>query len=384
MVGIITLRRAFADALTRKIAELPQVQDTYRPQSIDLPQVRINVDRAKAALLGLTETDIIRNVVMALMSSAQLAPNIWIDPSSGNPYVIGVQYPEYMVRDLRTLEDIPLAPERGFGPGRGNGPPPRTLKDVATIEPTQGPVEVYHYKLSRVSQIYVSVAGDDLAKAAAEVESIARSFDMPKGMRVEVRGEVPSMRSSFQEMVFALGLAVLLVYLLLVAQFSSWLDPLIVIASAPLGLIGVAIMLWVTGSSLNIQSCMGVLMLIGISVSNGVLLVQFANELRQQGVVTREAILRAARTRLRPILMTTLATIGGLLPLALHLHPGDEMNLPLARAVIGGMISSMFLTLFVIPALYTMFKPAGPAIRPAELPEPNPAASEEPRCAPPS
>lgn len=357
-------RRAFAESLTRKVAALPQVQDTYRPQAIDLPQVKINVDRAKAALVGLTETDVIRNVVMALMSSAQLAPNIWLDPLSGNPYVIGVQYPEHVVRDLRTLEDIPISPERGFGPGRGTGPPPRTLKDVATLEPTQGPVEVFHCKLTRVSQIYVSVSGDDLAGAASDVERIVKDSEVPKGVRVEVRGEVPSMRSSFGEMAFALVLAVVFVYLLLTAQFSSWIDPLIVVASAPLGLVGVALALWITGSSINVQSCMGVLMLVGISVSNGVLLVQFANEQREAGVPTRDAILLASRTRLRPILMTTLATVGGLLPLAIHLHPGDEMNLPLARAVIGGLISSMVLTLFVIPALYTLLKPVGP-LRPA-------------------
>lgn len=368
-------RRALADTLTRKVAALPQVQDTYRPQAIDLPQVRINVDRAKAALVGLTETDVIRNVVMALMSSAQLAPNIWIDPNSGNPYVVGVQYPEHVVRDLRTLEDIPIAPERGFGPGRATGLSPRTLKDVATLEATQGPVEVYHYRLMRVSQIYVGVAGDDLARAAADVEEIVRQCEIPKGLRVEVRGEVPSMRSSFREMAFALVLAVVLVYLLLAAQFSSWVDPLVVVATAPLGLVGVAITLWATGSSLNVQSCMGVLMLVGISVSNSVLLVQFANERRAEGVPSREAILLAARTRLRPIVMTTLATVGGLLPLALHRHPGDEMNLPLSRAVIGGMLSSLVLTLFAIPALYTLLKPVGPSAVP-EAPEPA-LASEE-------
>lgn len=370
-------RRALADAITRKVAALPQVQDTYRPQAIDLPQVRINVDRDKAALVGLTETDVIRNIVIALMSSAQLAPNIWIDPASGNPYVIGVQYPEHLVRDLHTLEDIPIAPERGFGPGRGAGPPPRTLKDVATIRPTQGPVEVFRYRLSRVSQIYVGVGGDDLAGTAAAIERVVRESEVPRGMRVEVRGEVPSMRSSFREMAFALALAVVFVYLLLAAQFSSWVDPLIVVATAPLGLVGVSVMLWVTGSSLNIQSCMGVLMLVGISVSNAVLLVQFANDQRAAGVPTREAMLLAARVRLRPILMTTLATIGGLLPLATHLHPGDEMNLPLARAVIGGMLSSMALTLFVIPALYTLLKPAGPGV-PPEPPDPSPAQSERP------
>ena len=168
-------------------------------------------------------------------------PNIWIDPDSGNPYVIGVQYPEHAVVDFRTLEDIPIAPERGFGPGRGTISTPRTLKDVATISLTQGPVEVFHYKLTRVSQVYIGVSGDDLARAAGKVERIVQSTEIPKGMRVELRGEVPSMRASFREMAFALVLAVLLVYLLLTAQFSSWLDPLIVVATAPLGVVGAII-----------------------------------------------------------------------------------------------------------------------------------------------
>jgi multidrug efflux pump subunit AcrB len=160
----------------------------------------------------------------------------------------------------------------------------------------------------------------------------------------------------------ALGLAVLLVYLIMVAQFSSWLDPLIMIVAAPLGIIGVALVLWATNTSLNIQSCMGVLMMIGISVSNSVLLIEFANRERHNGKPTLEAILSSARVRLRPILMTTIATIAGLMPMAIHLHPGDEMNLPLARAVIGGLAGSTVLTLIVVPVLYVLLKPRGDAI----------------------
>ena len=181
---------------------------------------------------------------------------------------------------------------------------------------------------------------------------------LPKGVRVTLRGEVASMRESFAEMGFNLALAVLLVYLVMAAQFSSWLDPLIMIVAAPLGLVGVIDMLWLTGTSLNIQSLMGVLLMIGISVSNSVLLIEFANQLRGQGKSTSDAVVEAARTRLRPILMTTIATILGLLPMALHLRPGDEMNVPLARAVIGGLAGSTLLTLFVVPVLYVLCKPA--------------------------
>jgi multidrug efflux pump subunit AcrB len=282
---------------------------------------------------------------------------------------------------------------------------------VARIQRTQGAVEVYHRDINRVSQLFVNVAGNDLAGIAAEIERLvdqppleyamtnlpadrlhlaenedfrkdfqtyvkrnkkairaeiqrkygvdAERLKLPQGVRVKVRGEVSSMRQSFSEIGFSLVLAVLLVYLVMAAQFSSWLDPLIMIVAAPLGLIGVVGMLWATGTSLNVQSCMGILMMVGISVSNSVLVVEFANRQRAAGLDALTASVTAARIRLRPILMTTVATILGLLPMALHLRPGDEMNVPLARAVVGGLAGSTLLTLFVVPMLYTSLKYRG-------------------------
>jgi multidrug efflux pump subunit AcrB len=409
------VRRALARKLDRRIARIPQVKDTYMPQGMDLPQLQINVDRQVAQLLGFSETDVVRNVIVALMSSAQLAPNFWIDPRTGNPYIIGAQYPEHAVRDKHTLESIPIT--RG---ARADGSRPRVrLDQVAHIDRVQGPVEVFHHNIDRVSQILVSVGDQDLAGVAAEIDRIVAEFPLkhalsllpddkrrklehdeafkdkleaylregqkperldaqrkailkdygvdpeplrlPEGVRFSVRGEIRSMRDSFQEMTFSLILAVLLVYLIMAAQFASWLDPLIMIVAAPLGLVGVVGILWATGTSLNIQSFMGVLMMVGISVSNSVLVVEFANRQRQDGLDTWSAIVSAARTRLQPILMTTLATIVGLTPMALHLHPGDEMNIPLARAVIGGLTGSTLLTLFVVPVLYVLLKPRGAA-----------------------
>jgi multidrug efflux pump subunit AcrB len=424
-------RRTFSRELNARIHRLPHVKDTYLPQGMDLPQLRIDVDRTKAALLGFTELDVVRNVITALMSSAQIAPNFWIDPETGNPYVIGVQYPEQIVEDVQTLENIPITSERGRSGTRGSsvvaaglydpaaGPTARLLKDVARVERTQGPVEVYHASVNRVSQLFVNVGEGDLASVAADVQQIVdhypleyalqhlpadklgladnRKFErhlatyfrtdqkalrgliqnqygidpdtlkMPKGYRAEVRGEVTSMKHSFAEMTIVLALAVLLVYLVMAAQFASWLDPLIMIVAAPLGLIGVTAILWATGTSLNIQSFMGVLMMVGISVSNSVLLVEFANRQRAAGMATMEAVVSAARIRLRPILMTTVATIACLLPMAIHLRPGDEMNLPLARAVIGGLAGSTLLTLYVIPVLYLMIKPKGPGVPVVEV-----------------
>jgi multidrug efflux pump subunit AcrB len=358
------VRRQVARDIEAKILEarkttLPQVQDTYLPQAMDLPQLKIVVDRDKAQLLGYTQTDILRNVITALMSSAQLAPNFWIEPSTGNPYIIGVQYPEYQVVDLQTLENVPISATRSGGrvAERGPGPTVRLLKDVATIQRTQGPVEIYHNESTRVSQLFVSIRGNDLARAAAEIERICQAQELPKGVRVRVLGEVSSMRKSFAAMAFTLVFAVILVYLVMVVQFRSFVDPAIMLVTAPLGLIGVIAILWLTRTSFNIQSAMGVLMMIGISQSNGVLIVDFANRKMEEGLDSFHAVVGAARTRLRPIIMTTVATIIGLLPMAVHRHPGDEMNLPLARAVIGGLTGSTLLVLFVIPALYVLVRP---------------------------
>ncbi|HYV36376.1 MAG TPA: efflux RND transporter permease subunit [Gemmataceae bacterium] len=451
-------RRLVAKALERRIGRIPQVKETYLPQSMDLPQLSIEVDRTAAARLKLTQTDVVRNVITALMSSAQLSPNFWIDPSTGNPYIIGVQYPENVVENIQTLENVPVTAGQGQ-----NAPRQALLRDVASIQRSQGPVEVYHHQADRVSQLFVSVGDNDLGRVASEIDRIVAELPLtyaiiklppealldyaikvfpadkgnprqdgkllqkltaffhneepevaedlrdnygvnaatlhlgndprfreklqnyfsltrgqkeaqaemqkdygvdpeplrlPPGVRVTVRGEVASMRESFGAMGVNLAMAALLVYLVMAAQFSSWLDPLIVIVAAPLGLIGVAATLWATGTSLNIQSLMGVMLMIGISVSNSVLLVEFANRLREGGLSTFDAIVQAGRTRLRPILMTTIATVAALLPMAIHLHPGDEMNLPLARSVIGGLAGSTLLTLFVVPLLYVFLKPA--------------------------
>ncbi len=347
-------RRQLARSLETRIAHIDGAVDSFQPQGIDLPQLRVEVDRVRASLVQLNESDIVRNVIVALMSSAQIAPNFWIDPKSGNPYFIGVQYPEEHVEGIDTLETIPVTPDRS-----GPRTKPRQLKEVASIVRSQAPVEVFHHNASRVSQLFVNVSGQDLAGTAAEVEKILQDTDVPKGLRVTVQGEVQSMRDSFRDMGFSLVLAVLLVYAVMAGQFSSWLDPLIMIVAAPLGLIGVVGMLWLTGDSLNIQSIMGVLMMVGISVSNSVLLVEFANRQMAEGIPPFEAAVSAARIRLRPVLMTTIATIFGLLPMAIHLRPGDEMNLSLARAVIGGLAGSTLLTLLVVPVLYTLLKRRG-------------------------
>lgn len=446
-------RKVVAQVLNHRISRLPQVKDTYLPQAMDLPQLSIEVDRVKAARLQLTQADAIQNVIAALMSSAQLAPNFWIDPQSGNPYIIGVQYPEHLVQDIQTLENVPLTVDRTK---QARTP---LLRDVADIVRTQAPVEIYHYNADRVSQLFLSVGNNNLAGVAAATERIlaqlplnyalaklsreslhdyavkvfprgkgdpaadpalaqllqslfleeeefpadefeekygvsVESLDLtknevfkdrleaytrkgrqavrdeihqvygvdplplrlPPNVRVSLHGEIARMRESFAEIGFTLVLAVVLVYLIMAGQFSSWLDPLIMVVAAPLGLIGVVLALWLTGSSINVQSFMGVLMMIGISVSNSVLLIDFANQRRAEGGSALEAIVRAARVRLRPILMTTVAAVAALLPMAIHLHSGDEMNLPLARAVIGGLTGSTLLTLFVVPVLYVLLK----------------------------
>jgi multidrug efflux pump subunit AcrB len=425
------VRRLLARKLDARLGRIPHVKETYMPQGMDLPQFRIEVDRTAAQLLGFTETDAIRNVITTLMSSAQLAPNFWIDPATGNPYVIGVQYPQHNVKDKGTLESIPIFTDKTRPDGSRIQ---ARLDQVARIERTQGPSEIYHYDIDRVSQIFVTVGDQDLAGVAAEVERVVHEFPLkhalaalqadkdpkkqalaqdenfqkkldafllehkdlkrrdalrkeireqfgldadtlklPPGVRFSIRGEVSAMQDSFAWMTFNLCCAVVLLYLLMAAQFASWRDPLIMIVAAPLGLIGVVATLWLTGTSLNIQSFMGILMMVGISHSNSTLIVDFANRRRKEGMDTFTAVVGACRVRLQPILMTSLATVVGLLPLAIHLHPGDEMNLPLARAVIGGLATSTVLTLFMVPVLYVLLKPRGPEPRDAEESAPQSA-----------
>jgi len=229
---------------------------------------------------------------------------------------------------------------------------PTYLNQVATVEPIPTPTEIDHYQLERVMDIYVAPSGEDLGKPRAGVEKIVSALHLSRNFRVDVRGLVVTMDESFKSFGLGLLLAILLVYLILVAQFSSFVDPFLIVLAVPTGLTGVLVTLAVTGTTLNIQSLMGVVMLQGMVVSNSILIVDFANVLRGEGKQLREAVVKACRIRLRPILMTSLATVVGLIPMAFKLETGSEAYAPLARAIIGGLLSSIVLTIFIVPAAY--------------------------------
>jgi multidrug efflux pump subunit AcrB len=275
-----------------------------------------------------------------------IAPSYWVDPKSGNNYFVTVQYPENQVKTLQDLETMPLhAPDLKL---------PTYLNQVADISSILTPTEVDHYQLERTIDVYVAPSGEDLGKPAKEVRKVISQLQIPPNIRVDVRGLVNTMNASFRSFGLGLILSVLLVFLVLVAQFSSFIDPFLIVLAIPTGLVGVMLTLAFTDTTMNIQSLMGIVMLTGMVVSNSILIVDFANRLRQEGDGVRQAVAHSCRIRLRPILMTSLATIVGLLPMALKLETGSEAYAPLARVIIGGLIVSVALTIFVVPAAYLL------------------------------
>jgi HAE1 family hydrophobic/amphiphilic exporter-1 len=335
-----------AQDLARQIRAARGVSDVYIPQDMDYPALEVNVNRDRAAELGLSPKEVIDNLITALTSDVMIAPSYWVDPKNGNNYFVTVQYPENQVKSIEDLKAMPL-----HSP---NLKMPTYLNQVADVVPIQTPTEVDHYQLQRTIDVYVAPTGEDIGGPQREISRIIGHTQLPPNTRVDVRGLVLTMQSSFKSFGLGLFLAVLLVYLILVAQFSSFVDPFLIVLAVPTGLIGVVLTLALTGTTLNIQSLMGVVMLQGMVVSNSILIVDFANVLRGQGHGLREAVVHSCRIRLRPILMTSLATVVGLLPMAFKLETGSEAYAPLARVIIGGLLTSIALTIFVVPAAYLL------------------------------
>jgi len=337
---------ATALQLARQIRLIPGVADVFTPQDIDYPALQLNVDRMRASEMGLDQREVVDNIITALTSNTMIAPSFWIDPKTGNDYMLTVQYPEDQVKTLTDLKAIPLRAESSTEPTR--------LDMISDIHRIQSPTEVDHYSLRRTIDVYVRPLNEDLGRIATAIDGIIGRTPKPEGLTVTLRGMVQGMRASFTSFTLGLTLAVVLLYLILVAQFRSFLDPFIILLAVPPGLSGVILMLWLSDTTLNVMSLMGVVMLVGIAVSNSILIVEFTRHLREQGQTVREAVVNAARVRLRPVLMTSLATIIGLLPMALKLGAGSEAYAPLARAILGGLSVSVALTVFLVPAAYVM------------------------------
>jgi multidrug efflux pump subunit AcrB len=333
-----------AAQIAKRARALAGVSDVLVPQDIDYPSLRLDVDRIRASELGLNEKEVVGNVITALTSNQMIAPSYWVDPRSGNDYLLTVQYPENFIHNFADLSAVPL---------RGTHSEQATQLDtVSTLRHIESPTEVDHYQLRREMDVYVAPSGEDLSGVLNQVENIIHAMKLPPGVRVTVRGSAQAMQTSFGAFGFGLILATLLVYLILVAQFQSFVDPLLILLAVPTGLTGVLLMLYLTGTTLNVMSLMGVVMMVGIVVSNSILIVEFTNRLREDGHPLRAAVSLACRVRLRPVLMTSLATLMGLIPMAMKLGTGSEAYAPLARAIIGGLAVSVVLTVFIVPAAY--------------------------------
>jgi multidrug efflux pump subunit AcrB len=337
-----------ASQLAIKLRSMPGVSDVLIPQDLDYPGLQLDVRREMAARLGLTASDVVDNVVTALTSNGMIAPSYWVDPRSGNNYFLTVQYTNQQLGSM-SLEDFKQIPLHA--PNNVN---PTMLENVADIKMIDTPTEVDHYQLFRVIDLYVSPKGEDLGALSSKVDKLIKETKLPANTRIELRGSVISMRQSFRSFAIGLLLAIVLVYLILMAQFASFIDPFIILLAIPSGITGVILVLLVTHTSLNVMSLMGLIMMTGIVVSNSILIVDVARSYRSEGMPIREAVALACRVRLRPILMTSLATILGLIPMALALEAGSEQYAPLARAIIGGLTVSVVLTVYIVPAAYLL------------------------------
>jgi len=360
-----------ANTLSQKIKTMPNVSGVYIPQDLDYPGIALNIDREKASLIGLSAKDVVQNVITAMTSDGMVAPSYWIDPKTGNNYMVTVQYANSFLNNM-SMEDFENIPLRGVQPA-GYSPMQQAhgassdarafwkgdhtagytpLSSVADIKLINTPTEVDHYQIRRVIDIYVSTKTEALQGVGGNISKLLASTNTDKNTVLNLRGAVVSMNRSFEEFGVGLILAVLMVYLILMTQFTSFIDPFIILMAIPPGLAGVAMILLVTESTLNIMSLMGVIMMTGIVVSNSILIVEFAGTLHKQGLSLLEAVVQSCKIRLRPILMTSLATLLGMIPMALGMEAGSEQYAPLARAVIGGLAVSVVVTVFLVPAVY--------------------------------
>jgi multidrug efflux pump subunit AcrB len=308
--------------------------------------LELNIDREQTSQLGLTPQGVVDNVITALTSDGMIAPSYWIDPKTGNNYMVTVQYFNQKI-DSMTMSDFKNIPLRANT--STNYTP---LQSVARIVPISTPTEVDHYQIRRVVDVYVMPATEDLSAVNNEVNKRLAELKTGKNVRVTVRGAVVGMNESFKRFAIGLILSIILVYLILMAQFRSFVNPLIILTAIPPGLAGVVLTLFLTHTTLNIMSLMGVIMMTGIVVSNSILIVEFSGILHERGMTLRAAVVEACKVRLRPILMTSLATLLGLLPMAFGIEAGSEQYAPLARSIIGGLAISVVVTVFLVPAVY--------------------------------
>jgi multidrug efflux pump subunit AcrB len=335
-----------AQTTAAELRGLNSISDVLVPQDLDYPGLELNINRERGALVGVSPKDVVDNVITALTSDGMIAPSFWVDPKTGNSYMLTVQYRETQIKTLTDFMQIPLRSPDGLKT--------TPLQSVADIKQINTPTEVDHYQLRREFDIYVMPKKEDLSVASADVNRVLAEMHAPEGVTVKVLGAVRDMQASFSSFAIGLVLAVVLVYLILMAQFASFSDPFVILLAVPPGISGVLVFLLLTGTTLNVMSLMGGVMMTGIAVSNSILIVEFVGTLRKEGMELKQALIEACKVRLRPILMTSLATILGLIPMALAIEPGSEQYAPLARSILGGLTVSVAVTVFLVPAAYLL------------------------------
>ena len=340
--------REFANTLLSRIRQVPGTVDLRIQQPFDQPYFHINVDRTKAQEVGYTERDVANNLLISLSGSFQTTPEFWLDPKTGVEYSIATQTPQYRIQSVQDLENVPVT-----GPSNA---PPQILTDIASIQRGVGMATVSHYNITPVIDIYGSVSGRDLGGAAREINKIVENArrEAPRGTELMIRGQIETMRSSYTGLLSGLFFSILLVYLLIVINFQSWLDPFIIISALPAALAGIVWFLFLTHTRVSVPALTGSIMCMGVATANSILVVSFAKEQMAEGHDAVISAVTAGFTRFRPVIMTALAMIIGMVPMALGLGEGGEQNAPLGRAVIGGLLFATVATLFFVPVFFSL------------------------------
>jgi multidrug efflux pump subunit AcrB len=346
---------ALAQLMSRRMAEIPGTADVHVHQVEDVPLMRFDVDRTRATGMGYTQKDLANSMLISLTGTGQVGQNFWLNPLNGVTYSVITQTPTNQVDSAEALLNTPVT-------SGNSGAPTQMLGNVAHMERGLASAVVSHYNVQPIYDVYAGVQDRDLGGVSADVDKIIDEFQrkLPKGSFIDVRGQTATMRSSFRGMAYGLIFAVILVYFVMVVNFQSWTDPFIILMAIPGAFSGILLMLFFTRTTVSVPALMGAIMSIGVGTANSILLVTFANDLRHEGADAMMAAYQAGRTRLRPVIMTAVAMLAGMVPMAMGLGEGGEQNAPLGRAVIGGLLLATVATLFVVPVVYSLLRKKAP------------------------
>jgi multidrug efflux pump subunit AcrB len=367
----VKANRDFMKALLQRLSGIAGAADLHIQQAYDYPQIDVDVDRSKAQLLGLTEQNVASNMLISLSGSFQTSPSFWIDPTTGTQYNVVSQTPQYRLSSLNDLGNTPLSLSSGAAAGTGGTS--QILSNVAAVHRDEAPSVVSHYNAQTAFDIYGAVQDTDLGYVAAQMKKVIDSMQksLPHGSKIALKGQVETMQRSFSGLLTGLVGAIVLVYMLIVVNFQSMRDPLIIICALPAALAGIVWMLFLTHTTVSVPALTGSIMCMGVATANSVLVISFAREQMAEGLDARAAAIEAGYTRLRPVIMTALAMIIGMIPMALGLGESGEQNAPLGRAVIGGLVFATFATLYFVPTVFTLVHRNDPKPEPKPGPEPR-------------